>query len=145
MRAVSPLSRARRFIVPLLAGAALLALVGWPEYRSRQDASALCAAIPPGERIETDDESLALRVRELKKTDGSLFVAGFHPDDVKAPGDTGAVLMVHQGAFPFGRNLCVLRVEQGVVRDRQTLFGADDYAWCRGEMRFINECDEPES
>lgn len=132
---------ARRFIAPVLIGALLTALIGWPEYSSRRDATALCAETQAGERIDLAEDALTARTRELKQHYGSLFVAGFHPDDASGARDTGAVLMVHLGAFPFGRNLCVLHVEQGVVRERRTFFGADDYAWCRGDMRLVTECD----
>jgi len=130
----------KRVAGPVVIAVLLLLLVVLPEWRSRTQASALCEEIPRGERIALDDLALATRVRELESRFPTLYAASFNANDAPSPQGTGAVVFVHLGAFPFGRNLCVARVNEGLVTDTRTIEGADDYAWCEGDRRLLSDC-----
>lgn len=120
------------------------AIYGIPEMLARRQTVAACEAVPLGSVQAVDRDALnALRAR-LRDDHGSLYATAFYPrdgtdfrsgDEQPTTSTTGAVILVFLGGFPFGREWCVLDVENGFVHSRRTFFGTDDYAYCDGDVR----------
>ena len=112
----------------------------WMEWRARADADAFCNAQVPGTSIAHDLDSLNAWKKAAKQRHGSLFVIDWRPDPAPAPADHGALVTTFLGAFPFGRETCMIRLEAGRVVRHRVVFGSDDHEYCGGDMRLITEC-----
>lgn len=124
----------------LLAAVVIGFFVVYPEYRARGDASNACAGIELGSKMAVDAAALTWKRAELKPAFGSLYTINFVADDEKQANGTGGVLMVFLGGFPFGREFCALKLKDNTVIGKRTVLGADDYAYCKGDVRLVTEC-----
>lgn len=112
----------------------------YPEYRARDDAEKSCASIALNARLDVDRQSLDNTRKELKPKFGSLYVVNFFADDAGKPNASGGVVLVFLGGFPFGREFCALKLKEGLVVDKRVVFDADDYQYCKGDVRLVTEC-----
>jgi hypothetical protein len=126
-------------IVLLLIGGVSL----WMEWRARGDVEAFCSAQVPGTPVAYDQESLNAWRKAARQQHASLFVIDWRPDAPPTPAGNGALVATFLGAFPFGRETCMIRLETGRVARHRVVLGSDSYAYCGGDMRLITECPAP--
>ena len=103
-----------------------------PEWYARDRTKKVCEAVHIGSNLkEVKDNSLF--------SSGMYFYCGF---DEKT--QSGAVVKLVGGWFPFGRDFCVVTVEQGTVIGKHTVFGNIDHDCdtCKKDIRRIVEIEQ---
>ena len=133
-------ARNRNVAVGMLFAILLGGFVVYPEVRARMDATGLCESIPVSARMKIDRPALEAMTREYKARYNTLYTTNYFPDEKNTQSGNGAVMFLFLGWFPFGREYCVLSMNKDVVLSKRTLFNADDYTYCDGDVRFISDC-----
>jgi len=104
-------------------------LVALPEWHARDELTKACDSVQIGTRLDDVDRDLLFAGDE-----GNSFTCGF--DEASK---TGAIVKLFRGWFPFGRDFCVVTVQNNVVTGKHILFGTIDYDCdsCNGDIRPI--------
>ena len=103
-----------------------------PEWYARNETTKICQSIQIGDHLA-----------EVKKNNrfygGLNFTCGF---DEKT--QSGALIRLVGGWFPFGRDFCVVTVQQSVVISKHTVFGNIDYDCdsCKNDMLPLVEIEK---
>ena len=110
----------------------IVLLIVFPEWYARDKTKKICQSIQIGGNLE-----------EIKKN--SLFYGGLNFGcgfDEKT--QSGALVRLVGGWFPFGRDFCVVTVQHSVIISKHTVFGNIDYECdsCINNMRPLIEIEQ---
>jgi hypothetical protein len=105
-----------------------------PEWLARKELAQTCDPIQVGTRLEALKNSNPIFDKKI-----NYFGCGF---DEKT--QTGSLVHLVRGWFPFGRDFCVVTFDEGVVSDKHIVYGNIDYDCdaCKKDMRPIVEIEQ---